>query len=172
MVSTIGFPFSWSTSHRICSPWHQALSPSPSLLPRFSPLIGLLCFIYYILQRIFRRTSRELKRIDSILRSPLQANISETLSGLCTLRAYQAERRFVALNRQLTDATNRADYLLTMTQRWLGATTETINAVLALVVALGTIVGRETISPSLAGLALVYISGLLGRMNWCIREST
>ena len=110
--------------------------------------------------------------MDSILRSPLQANFSETLSGLCTLRAYHVERRFVALNRQLTDASNRADYLLIMAQRWLGTTTETTTAVLALLVAVGVMVSRDSISPSLAGLILVYTSGLLGSMNWCIRQST
>ena len=93
------------------------------VLPQLTPLIGL-CSLCYIIPRVFLRTSRELRRIDSILRSPLQANFSETLSGLCTLRAYQAERRFVTLNRQLTDAANRADYLLYMATRWLGVTPE------------------------------------------------
>jgi hypothetical protein len=78
----------------------------------------------------------------------------------------------VTLNRQLTDATNRADYLLIMAQRWVGTTTGTATAVLALFVALGIIFSRDTISPSLAGLILVYISGLLGNINRCIRRST
>ena len=40
------------------------------------PLVPLLV-VYYWIQNLYRHTSRELKRLDSIFRSPLYANFGE-----------------------------------------------------------------------------------------------
>jgi ABC-type multidrug transport system fused ATPase/permease subunit len=39
-------------------------------------------------------SSREVKRFEAVTRSPLYADFSSTLTGLPTIRAYQAQRRF------------------------------------------------------------------------------
>ena len=48
------------------------------------PMIGLfipLITIYFFILKYYQRSSRELKRLDSIQRSPLYAHVSESLSG-------------------------------------------------------------------------------------------
>ena len=74
------------------------------------PLLPLLVMYYYI-QLYYRRTSREIKRLDSIARSPLYAHFSETLSGLATIRAYKEQTRFVAGNDRLMDLNNRPYFI-------------------------------------------------------------
>ena len=51
-----------------------------------APMVPVLV-LYYFVQWTYRTTSRELKRLDSLSRSPLYSNFGETLTGLPTIRA-------------------------------------------------------------------------------------
>ena len=55
---------------------------NPWLLCVFLPLTALIVYI----SRYYLNTSRELKRLESICRSPVFSHISETLEGLETIR--------------------------------------------------------------------------------------
>lgn len=61
------------------------------------PWIGLvllpLAVVYFFVQRYYRFTSRELKRLYSVTLSPIYTHFSETLSGLSTVRAMRATKR-------------------------------------------------------------------------------
>ncbi len=46
---------------------------------------------------------REVKRLDSISRSPVYSSIGEALAGLATIRAFRAEQRLCARNADLVD---------------------------------------------------------------------
>ena len=46
---------------------------------------------------------REVKRLDSISRSPVYSSIGEELAGLASIRAYRAEERLTTRNAQLLD---------------------------------------------------------------------
>ena len=45
----------------------------------------------------FRSTAREIKRFESISRSPIYAHFSETLGGLSVIRAYNLQARLLVL---------------------------------------------------------------------------
>jgi len=47
-----------------------------------------LAIVYYIFQRIYISTSRQLKRIDSTSRSPIYNHFSETVNGTSSIRAF------------------------------------------------------------------------------------
>ncbi|KAJ3003741.1 hypothetical protein HKX48_001585, partial [Thoreauomyces humboldtii] len=79
---------------------------SPYMLLPCIPLI----IVYFWVLRYYRATYRQLKRIDSTLRSPLYAQVSETMTGLATIRAYRAEDRFIERQRQLIDQSNAPYY--------------------------------------------------------------
>ncbi|KAG9350239.1 hypothetical protein JZ751_026593 [Albula glossodonta] len=55
----------------------------PWILLLLLPLGGL----YYHIQHFYRHTSRELKRLYSLTLSPIYTHFSETLTGICTIRA-------------------------------------------------------------------------------------
>ena len=64
--------------------------------------------IYF--QRSYIKTSRQLKRLDMIQRSPIYANFSETLSGVTSIRAYRQQPRFTEYCDKLLDNNNIAYY--------------------------------------------------------------
>jgi ATP-binding cassette subfamily C (CFTR/MRP) protein 10 len=54
-------------------------------------------YIYSKLQVFYRSTSRELRRLDSVSRSPIYASFTETLDGSSTIRAFKSEVVLVLL---------------------------------------------------------------------------
>ncbi|KAJ3120372.1 hypothetical protein HK100_012825, partial [Physocladia obscura] len=120
------------------------------------PLVFMLAG-YYALQVYYRTTALELKRLDSISRSPLLANVSESISGISTIRAYGAINRFMDKNCRLLDNNNRAYYLSLLIQRWIQLRVEALNAFLLLATVIFVILFDSSLSSGLAGLVLVYI---------------
>ena len=55
-------------------------------------------------------TSRQLKRIDAVKRSPIYSHFSETLSGVSSIRAYGMGERFIERSDLLLDENNMAYY--------------------------------------------------------------
>lgn len=63
--------------------------------PIFIAVIVPLTIIYFFVQRFYVATSRQLKRIESVTRSPIYSHFTETLTGQSTIRAYQAQERYI-----------------------------------------------------------------------------
>ena len=68
----------------------------PSLTNFWLSIGSLPVFIAFVfLTRYCLKTARELKRLESICRTPVFSHFSETMDGLDTIRTRQAEERFV-----------------------------------------------------------------------------
>lgn len=48
-------------------------------------------------------SSRQLRRLDSVTRSSIYANFGETIQGLDSIRAYNAEQRFIDVSDKFVD---------------------------------------------------------------------
>ena len=72
------------------------------LTPLYSPVLSSLIVQYYLcfssllsLRVYFLKTSTQIKRIESVARSPLYSHISLSLLGLSTIRALKMENRVI-----------------------------------------------------------------------------
>ncbi|XP_040468096.1 ATP-binding cassette sub-family C member 10 isoform X1 [Falco naumanni] len=87
------------------------------------PWIGLvllpLAALYFSIQRYYRRTSRELKRLYSVTLSPIYTHFSETLSGLSSIRAMRATRRFELENELRLEQNQRCLFASNTAMQWL-----------------------------------------------------
>ncbi|KAI9215808.1 ABC transporter type 1, transmembrane domain-containing protein, partial [Blastocladiella britannica] len=134
-----------------------------------NPWLGLglvtLMALYWVIQRYYRATNRELKRLEALTRSPVYALFGEVMSGLTTIRAYGSQSRFRAANFAMVDR-NSAPYFLQFTAaRWLGVRTEFLAAMVTGLTALLGVVARASISQSLLGLTLSYGLQMTVMMN-------
>lgn len=62
--------------------------------PIFLAVILPIGLMYFFIQKFYVATSRQLKRIESVTRSPIYTHFSETITGQSTIRAYGVEKRF------------------------------------------------------------------------------
>lgn len=62
--------------------------------PWFLAVLAPMAVIYAYMQQVYRRTARELKRVDAVTKSPIYQQFTETLNGLPTIRAYRQQDRF------------------------------------------------------------------------------
>ena len=72
----------------------------------------------YFFQRIYVISGRQLKRIESVRRSPVFATYSETLSGLSSIRAYRQQDRFIANADQLLDNSVKSHFAVLTSCRY------------------------------------------------------
>lgn len=135
-------------------------------------LLGMLPILYFYwrVQQYYRASSRELKRLDSISKSPIFAHFSETLSGLSSIRAYDAGDRFVSMNEDKLDHNQRAYFAMVSANRWLNIRLEAVSTAIVFLAAFMVVIDRG-IDPSLAGLALSYAFSTTGWMSWLVRST-
>jgi len=109
-------------------------------------------FSYYL------STSRELKRLDAVTRSPIFAWFSESLSGLSTIRAFSQQSVFIKTNHQRIDQ-NQICYLPSISvNRWLAVRLEFVGGLIILIVANLAVSALVTtgVDAGLVGLVLTY----------------
>ena len=63
---------------------------------------------------------RELQRLESLSKGPVVSHLTETLSGLSTVRAFGQQRRFLQTMYEQIDSHSAAVLVLNSTNRWLG----------------------------------------------------
>lgn len=65
--------------------------------------------LYCCTQRFYVSTSRQLKRLESVSRSPIYSHFQETLNGASSIRAYGVQHRFIKDSERRVDE-NQACY--------------------------------------------------------------
>lgn len=127
--------------------------------PLFLLFAAPLGFLYMYFQRYYLTTSRELKRLDSVSRSPVYAHFQETLGGLGTIRAYKQQSRFQTTNEDRVDFNQRAAFPSISSNRWLAVRLEFIGSIIIFGSALFAVLSiliYGYVYPSVVGLCMTY----------------
>ena len=122
-------------------------------------------------------TYRELKRLDSVSRSPIYALLGETIDGVATIRAHAAEPTLVLRLMNMLDNQQNAYYLLSVAQCWLAIRLELVGTLIITLACLfpvwhHEIVGADPKISGLAGLAISYALSITQSLNWSVRMAS
>ncbi|OJJ48270.1 hypothetical protein ASPZODRAFT_130231 [Penicilliopsis zonata CBS 506.65] len=142
--------------------------------PAFLLLAIPLGWVYLSYQKYYLRTSRELKRLDSVTRSPIYAHFQESLGGISTIRAYRQENRFALENEWRMDANLRAFFPSIGANRWLAVRLEFIGSIIIFASAILAIISVTTgsgLSAGMVGLAMAYALQITASLNWIVRQT-
>ncbi|XP_017339262.2 ATP-binding cassette sub-family C member 3 isoform X2 [Ictalurus punctatus] len=143
-----------------------------SSTPIFAVVIGPLAIIYFFVQRFYVATSRQLKRLESISRSPIYSHFSETITGISVIRAYGLNTPFVLMNDVKVDENQKSYYPGIVSNRWLGVRIEFIGNCIVLFAALFAVIGKESLSEGLVGLSVTYALQVTMSLNWMVRMTS
>lgn len=139
-----------------------------AITPIFLIAVPFISVMYAIIASYYLKTSRELKRFESINRSPLYAQFSETLMGCLTIRAFGAEERFVAMNRVKINSNHQPRVFWIFTNRWLSLRTDSMSSLIVL--AAGLAVAFGDFSAGLAALTLSYALQMSSALLDAVRD--
>lgn len=140
--------------------------------PTFLIIVIPLGIIYYLIQKIFIVTTRQLKRLESITRSPIYSHFNETLSGTSTIRAYDCVDRFVSYSDSLIDRNQACVYPTIMANRWLGIRLEFFGNLITACAGLFSVYYRETVGAGVAGLCISYSLSITQTLSWLVRMNS
>ncbi|XP_070201507.1 multidrug resistance-associated protein 1-like isoform X2 [Littorina saxatilis] len=139
--------------------------------PIFVAVIVPLGVFYYLVQRFYIPTSRQLKRLESTTRSPIFNHFSETITGAASIRAYKAQARFLQENRDKVD-TNLTFYFFGIaSNRWLGFRLQFIGNFVVLAAAMFAVVTPD-LEGGLVGLSVSYAMQITASLNWMVRMAS
>ncbi|PRD31029.1 UNVERIFIED_CONTAM: Canalicular multispecific organic anion transporter 1 [Trichonephila clavipes] len=139
--------------------------------PIFLVVVLPISIIYYFIQRFYLSTSRQLKRLESITRSPIYSHFSETLSGASTIRAYKAEERFCSQSNNYIDNNQICYYPSIISNRWLAIRLDFCGNIIIFFAALFAVLQKDSLDPGKVGLSVTYAL-LATTLNWLVRMSS
>ncbi|CAB91574.1 vacuolar heme ABC transmembrane exporter Abc3 [Schizosaccharomyces pombe] len=136
-------------------------------------LIVPLFFLYLYNRAYYVRTSRELKRLDNVTRSPLYAHVQESLSGLSTIRAYGMQETFVEENDLRIDTNHRVWFMFFSSSRWQAIRVECIGDLIIFCTAFYGILSaiKGSPNPGLVGFSLSYAIQITQGLSFIVQQS-
>lgn len=143
-------------AHNVCVAVIQAVLICIST-SYFAAVLPFVSFAVYILQKVYLRTSRQIRLMDLEAKAPLYSNFLETLSGLVTIRAFGWTKEMEKRNMDLLDASQRPFYLLYCIQRWLALAIDLLVAALAFILVALIVTFRHRADAGFVGVALINI---------------
>ncbi|UYV65680.1 ABCC6 [Cordylochernes scorpioides] len=169
--------------------------------PGFLAVIAPLGLLYFLVQRLYGASARQLKRLDSNSKSPIISYFSETLQGMATVRAFRVQPHFVQHFQQLVDRNHSCVYPSLMANRhvpalslhgywnvafdipckkgsangrstWLAIRLELCGNFIVFFAALFAVLEKERLTPGQVGLAISYAFTVTATLNWMVRMSS
>ena len=135
----------------------------------FAIILIPLCIGYYRVYHYFSRASKSLKQLEAVSRSPIYSLLSETLSGLETIRAYGDTDRFIRIFDKRMRRNHKLLYHSFIVASWMTIRLELSTSLILLAVALLAVTIRDIVSPISLGLALSYGLQLTALFQRCIQ---
>ncbi|KAI9594973.1 P-loop containing nucleoside triphosphate hydrolase protein [Syncephalis fuscata] len=131
-------------------------------------IIGL-CFM--IIGAYCIRSSCELKRLESISKSPFLSLVTETLTGVTTIRAFSANRRFIKDCHIKIDTMNCPSYLLSATNQWMAYRSDCLSALITTLCCAFLLLNHESLDAGFIGFTLTYALLFSEASVWIVRNA-
>ncbi|WII73663.1 ABC transporter transmembrane domain-containing protein [Bdellovibrio sp. 22V] len=141
------------------------------LMPLMIFVIGPVMALYYVVQRDYRRPAREVKRFDSVARSPRYAHFKESLQGLIVIRGFNKSNWFMRNFYDKLAHSQRMFYSHYMINRWFSSRIPLIGGVISMATAIGVSLSAYygVMDAGTAGLVTLYSLSFWGFLNWGVR---
>ncbi|KAJ5813483.1 ATP-binding cassette transporter [Penicillium pulvis] len=137
-----------------------------------------ICFIcVYFIQRVYLRTSKQLRYLDLESKSHVYTDMLDTVNGATTIRAFGWQRKFEHKFDKALNLSQKPSYLLLCLQCWLKVVLDCLIALIAISLIAVSILYRDTTTGADIGLALnliIVANGTLLKLvqSWASLETS
>ncbi|XP_067661101.1 multidrug resistance-associated protein 1-like [Haliotis asinina] len=137
--------------------------------PLFIAVMIPLLILYYFIQNFYIPTSCQLKRIESVTRSPVYIHFSETITGSSSIRAYGAVDRFIDESKRRVDKHQVFYFGGIVSNRWLAYYLDIIGTTIIFASAIFAVLSPDASGGQL-GLSVSYALQVSDSLGWMVRQ--
>ncbi|PWN48566.1 putative YCF1 [Violaceomyces palustris] len=144
-------------------------------VPPFLIAVIPLSFAYRAILRYYLATSRELKRLDSVSKTPIFNWFQESLGGLSSIRAFGQQTRFIATSEARVDRNQQCYFPAVTCNRWLAVRIEMMGSFIIVVASTLAVLIKTRNGNMDAGLLGLMMSQALNTtqtLNWVVRSAS
>lgn len=159
----------------ISASWFVAgISVMISIIPWLILIIVPVVVIFILVQLHYRKSSVDLRRLDSISRSPLQTILSEVIEGAITIRVFEQEQNFTSKFFNCMDQNNIALLTFIAAHRWISLRTEIMSSIIQVtaILLLSILQRTSTMLPGLAGMLIIWTFNFTITLSFVIESSS
>uniref|UniRef100_A0A1A9WJ70 Multidrug resistance-associated protein lethal(2)03659 n=1 Tax=Glossina brevipalpis TaxID=37001 RepID=A0A1A9WJ70_9MUSC len=131
---------------------------------------ALLSVIFYFLRSFYLNTSRDIKRLEAIARSPIYSHLGASLNGLSTIRAFGAQQILIAEFDNYQDVHSSGYFMFLATSRAFGYWLDCCCVLYIAIITLSFFLFSPKNGGDV-GLAITQAMGLTGMVQWGMRQS-
>ncbi|XP_053903187.1 multidrug resistance-associated protein 1-like [Malaclemys terrapin pileata] len=142
-----------------------------SASPLFILVVIPLGYLYFIIQRYYIASSRQIRRLAGASHSPVISHFSETLLGLSTIRAFGHQERFIRQNKDVVNENLVCFYNNVISNRWLAVRLEFLGNLMVFFAALFAVLAGNTVNSSTVGLSISYALNITQTLNFWVRKA-
>lgn len=133
---------------------------------------GILMVFFYLLKIVYSETSRSVKRVEAITKSPMLSHLTASINGLSTVRAFQAEEMLIDEFDNFQDNHSAAWFLYLGSSKCFGLWLDIICILFIGVAVFSLLLFRDSIHGGDLGLVITQYLGLMGSLQWGMRQWT
>ncbi|MGH0129636.1 UNVERIFIED_CONTAM: hypothetical protein FKN15_048341 [Acipenser sinensis] len=140
--------------------------------PITAVIILPLGLFYGFIQSFYVATSCQLRRLESVSRSPIYTHFNETVQGASVIRAFGEQPRFILQTNQRVDENQKSYFPRFVATRWLAVNLEFLGNGIVLSAAIFSVMAKGTLSPGIVGLSVSHALQVTGILSWIVRSWT
>uniref|UniRef100_A0A669QTK6 ATP binding cassette subfamily C member 1 n=1 Tax=Phasianus colchicus TaxID=9054 RepID=A0A669QTK6_PHACC len=139
--------------------------------PLFIVVVIPLGYLYFIIQRYYIASSRQIRRLAGASHSPVISHFTETILGGSTIRAFGHQERFIRKNNDIVYENLVYFYNNVISNRWLSVRLEFLGNLMVFFAALFVVLAGSTVSSSTVGLSISYALNIIQSLNFWVRKA-
>ncbi|XP_003699290.2 ATP-binding cassette sub-family C member 4 isoform X1 [Megachile rotundata] len=156
---------------QICMMMFGSLAVSCIVNPLFLIPIVFLGTVFYWIRKVYLKTSKNIKRLEGMSRSPVFTHLNATLNGLTTIRAYCAQDILKKEFDKLQDVHTSTVYMYVVSSSGFGFSLDIFCFVFTSLVTFSFLLLEQSFSGGEVGLAITQVMAMTGMIQWGMRQN-
>ncbi|XP_013098645.2 probable multidrug resistance-associated protein lethal(2)03659 isoform X1 [Stomoxys calcitrans] len=138
--------------------------------PWYLVATALLSILFYFMRSFYLNTSRDVKRLEAVTRSPIYSHLGASLNGLSTIRAFGAQQVLIEEFDNYQDLHSSGYFMFLSTSRAFGYWLDCCCVLYIAIITLSFFLFSPKNGGDV-GLAITQAMGMTGMVQWGMRQS-